>query len=272
MKKDCIEHSPEAQIKALVLEHLNQTKALTKQDVIISELFIDNYSRRADLVVSKMDKLFAYEIKSEADSLHRLNAQIEKYVESFDKTVVVAHQSHINKILKMLPTEVGVWQVTDEKIEILRDGKLRSRQDKKNFLQFMRAQEVKAFLRKENVAFKNQNRKSLEDLAIKFSLKKLRAVSVETLRRRYRPSTEKFWTSVTAAKTITASDVAELSLYLEKRKINRSVEIKQSLFWTEWKKDLNCESDDPLLLKLRKNSGAPIFGCIPANLVDVLST
>lgn len=53
-----------------------------------------------------------YEIKSEYDSLDRLPNQIKAYSECFDNIYVVTHSSHINGLNNILPSYVGIIELT----------------------------------------------------------------------------------------------------------------------------------------------------------------
>jgi len=77
----------EGDIKAAVIDRLFASAALSDA-VLINEMVIANWSRRADLVVAN-GKLHAFEIKSDFDSLRRLQGQVETYLSRFDKVTVV---------------------------------------------------------------------------------------------------------------------------------------------------------------------------------------
>ncbi len=62
----------ESDIKALLIQFLMEKNILSEDAIIINELTVDKYARRADIVLLKKDELHAYEIKSDADSLTRL--------------------------------------------------------------------------------------------------------------------------------------------------------------------------------------------------------
>lgn len=64
-------------------------------------------SCKADLAILNGTST-AYEIKSERDSLVRLESQIRSYCRFFAATNVIASEAHIQDILKTVPAEVGV--------------------------------------------------------------------------------------------------------------------------------------------------------------------
>lgn len=53
-----------------------------------------------------------YEIKSERDSLARLENQVENYKRVFAKVFVIASKDHVGSIFKTVPTDVGVLELT----------------------------------------------------------------------------------------------------------------------------------------------------------------
>ena len=76
----------------------------------IAEMFIDGFSRRADLVMAN-GKLAAFEIKSDRDSLDRLDGQLRSYLRFFEQVSVVCAERHLPGVLAMAPAEVGVLRV-----------------------------------------------------------------------------------------------------------------------------------------------------------------
>jgi hypothetical protein len=68
---------------------------------------------RADVVIINGETT-VYEIKSEFDSLKRINQQILDYTSIFDKVYVVVHPTHVNQIEKKIPNQCGII-VLDQK-------------------------------------------------------------------------------------------------------------------------------------------------------------
>ena len=108
----------EIDIKAIILEYLIAKSRLNENHSIISEFAVDRNSRRADLVIADDRRLTGFEIKSEADSLCRLTGQTEKYLDYFDKVIVVAAPKHISNIVKTTPKNVAIWEVSNKGIKI----------------------------------------------------------------------------------------------------------------------------------------------------------
>ena len=79
--------------------------------------------RRADLVAIINNKTVAYEIKSELDSLSKLSAQIDDYVNVFNEVyVVLAEKYKRSSIISKLPQKVGIYYI-DQNNKISLDRK-----------------------------------------------------------------------------------------------------------------------------------------------------
>jgi len=74
---------------------------------IYNEFSVDHGEHRIDVVVVNND-IHGYEIKSDADTLHRLPAQAEAYSNVFNKVTLVAGGSHIFEALFIIPDWWGV--------------------------------------------------------------------------------------------------------------------------------------------------------------------
>src|SRR5690606_2453850 len=115
---------PEDRIKSALINHLIEIGFLTNEDLILSEYSLPEKNRRIDIALFKADKAYAFEIKSEKDSLKRLPGQIKDISTAFDKTIVIYEKRHENSILSELETNIGAWLFTDNKFIKKRRGKL----------------------------------------------------------------------------------------------------------------------------------------------------
>lgn len=90
--------------KLLLGRHsLNTTTALTEVTIGKS---------KADFILIN-GKATLYEIKTELDSLDRLQSQLENYYKAFDYIYVITHESHLTKVLELLKdSTVGVCVLT----------------------------------------------------------------------------------------------------------------------------------------------------------------
>lgn len=76
---------------------------------VLNEFRVGN--SKADLGVIN-GTLTGYEIKSDRDNLNRLNSQVEDYKKFFRKMYVVASSSQIEGIVEVIPSEIGVLELT----------------------------------------------------------------------------------------------------------------------------------------------------------------
>ncbi|TOG98235.1 hypothetical protein CGI90_26305, partial [Vibrio parahaemolyticus] len=113
----------ESELKALTLNHMLAKGYLIETDVISNEYLLRSSSRRADMVISKNGELWAFEIKSEADSLSRLNGQVDAYLKYFDKVIVVSASKHVRNVMNSVPKEVAVWEVRGSNIVVVQRGR-----------------------------------------------------------------------------------------------------------------------------------------------------
>lgn len=113
----------------------------------ISELFLDNFSRRADLVMAN-GKLAVFEIKSSRDTLDRLVGQLETYLLLFEHVTIVCASKHLAGVEAVAPSGVGIWEAQgDGSMRIVRRARARSISSKKSWVSFLPVDELRALLR-----------------------------------------------------------------------------------------------------------------------------
>ncbi|WP_085647973.1 MULTISPECIES: sce7726 family protein [unclassified Pseudomonas] len=116
----------EKEIKAALIDWL-EAKGMVQDAVIINEMVVANWTRRADIAIAN-GRLYGFEIKSEADSLKRLPGQIESFSNHFDKVTIVAASKFINQVKEEYPSEIGILEAYriqgTVKIKQVRAGKL----------------------------------------------------------------------------------------------------------------------------------------------------
>jgi len=81
--------------------------------LVIDELGLNHGKNRADIAVVN-GLMIGYEIKSDTDSLYRLEKQIKSYNEIFDEINIIVGLRHFKNICKNLPEWWGI--ITVEKI------------------------------------------------------------------------------------------------------------------------------------------------------------
>lgn len=112
----------------------------------VSELFIDAFARRADLVMAN-GKLSAFEIKSDRDTLDRLDGQLETYMRLFEQVTVVCAERHQAGVEERVPDGVGVWVLAlDGHISVLRKAKTHKQVSHQSWLSFLPVDELRGLL------------------------------------------------------------------------------------------------------------------------------
>ncbi|WP_460107606.1 sce7726 family protein [Pseudomonas sp. H1_F01] len=104
------EKSAEARLKAAVIDRLINSGILDENSVLVSELTVDNWTHRTDIVLAN-GRLWGFELKSEKDSLSRLPAQIKSFSRHFEKFVLVVSKKFEKRVLELIKDAngVGLW-------------------------------------------------------------------------------------------------------------------------------------------------------------------
>jgi hypothetical protein len=98
----------ERRLKACVIDRLLSSKHVDDDAVILTELTVGNWARRADIVLAN-GRLWGFEIKSERDRLVRLRGQLEAFTNYFEKFNLVVAERFENDAFTMSPDFVGIW-------------------------------------------------------------------------------------------------------------------------------------------------------------------
>lgn len=188
----------EGDIKAAVIDKLFSADALVDA-VLINEMVVANWSRRADLVVAN-GKLHAFEIKSDLDSLRRLEGQLETYLHRFDKVTVVSTPKFISLIKESADPRVEIWCATEcakgVEISVARRGMSSNVTNKRILCGYLLKGELVSLLGTYGRAVSvDMPRNELETLAEALAIKCLRAFVLEALKRRYSNTFESFCNS-----------------------------------------------------------------------------
>lgn len=82
------------------------------EDVLIDELTMPDGCSRVDVAMVN-GHIEAFEIKSDADSLHRLAAQVAGYAPYFDRLSIITGPKHLTAAAGMVPLHWGIAHVKD---------------------------------------------------------------------------------------------------------------------------------------------------------------
>jgi len=189
MKKNATAPPLEPAIKAALVDRLRTNGVLSEDAIIINEFPVDGWSRRADLVVVN-SRLHVFEIKSEADNLTRLLAQMSTYERFFDKVTLVCGPSHIKRALEYLEPRIEIIAAEHRNEGIflrrVRRGTTKTVIDKQALLQLMTNKEITSLLSENQLAYKARaRRKNLIFLASHLRARSIHAAAIASLKIRY---------------------------------------------------------------------------------------
>lgn len=152
----------ESEIKSIFLNKLIVSKRINFESVVVSEFSIDKYSKRADLMVINEDLFFAVEIKSEADSLIRLDSQLDKYQQYFDKVILVVAEKHLCKVMEKVGSNIEVWSISAKSnLKQVQRGKRNQRGDVKKYFDLLSKREVEKFFSLHGFRLQSESRSDL---------------------------------------------------------------------------------------------------------------
>ena len=147
--------------------------------------------RRADLVAIINNKTVAYEIKSELDSLSKLSAQIDDYVDVFNEVyVVLAEKYKRSSIISKLPQKVGIYYIDqNNKISLQRKAKEQRILNPEKLIYFFKKEEM---VRLGNMDSNFSLRKTREKFLKQNSIKNIVEYSKNILRNKYQDKYKTF--------------------------------------------------------------------------------
>ncbi|WP_192847121.1 sce7726 family protein [Aureimonas sp. AU4] len=176
---------PEDRIKAAVIDRLVDACHVDADSVLISEMTVADWSRRADVVLAN-GHLWGFEVKSEADNLTRLPGQIDTFRRHFEKLVVVSAKRFEAAVGSMIPPGVGLW--IEDNGEIKQKVAPRCfKLTKQAYLSLMTATEIASLLSCNGLKVKKgTTRLQLVESAEKLPLTDLAGSARAAIKRRYR--------------------------------------------------------------------------------------
>lgn len=197
----------EPNIKATLINHLRRSGVISLGTPILSEFSIFDGARRADLCIIIKNRMIAFEIKSEADSLTRLEGQIEDYLNYFDKVVVVTAPKFTAQIKEKVPKNVGIWEINNDSITQKQRGNISLNRDKKYLTSMLRKKDLDALKR----THKSNSLDSINEF-------KIRKFVLNNISSRYQPYFLNFWHHI-ENRHATVCDLKHLSPYIEAREM-----------------------------------------------------
>lgn len=133
---------------------------------------------------------YAYEIKTEFDTLDKLNKQIEDYSKVFEYIYIVIHRCHLNKAVKMIPDHCGIitYRIVDGELKFnfykkVRKNKYLSMDDQVKTLNSKELTQMLKELKSKEIP---AERHLKEEIIKKYSQRKVNAIYKKILKERYR--------------------------------------------------------------------------------------
>jgi hypothetical protein len=158
-------------------------------DAIGNEVLFSQARRRSDLlIISK--KFHALEIKGDVDNLTKLTKQLKDYQKTFDKVSVVTTPKHYTKLLCIVPQNVGIILVENDRICIKRKPIVNKKLDKLSLLTFLDRPCLIKLLSDKNDAKYTEELRLLASKQI--SIKTIREVAYQRLKEKYLPLFQRF--------------------------------------------------------------------------------
>ena len=125
------------------------------KNIVAQKLFLKKHNNNATMITelrvgnNKADCVIVngcttcYEIKTKFDSLVRLPEQISTYLKIFEKVYVVCDKSHTQKVISIVPENVGIIELTDRDalIEIRKANKIQVDIDREIMINSLRKAE-----------------------------------------------------------------------------------------------------------------------------------
>ncbi len=172
----------ENQIREVLVSKLRKSSA-GESAAFISEMFIDQFSRRADLIMVGA-KLAVFEIKSGRDSLDRLDGQLESYCRFFEQVTIVCAPKHVDGVESLASADIGIWSIADDgKISIVRLAKRLPKLSSEKWLSFLPVDQLKVLLRSQGESISGP-RHELVYAALTMSTRHVRCFVLSYLQRR----------------------------------------------------------------------------------------
>ncbi|SET06348.1 hypothetical protein SAMN03159342_01190 [Pseudomonas sp. NFPP04] len=184
-------------IKAAVIAKI-QTKVNSDGAVLINEMVFSHGARRADLAVVN-GNLHAFEIKSDLDTLRRLEGQVSDYSSRFDKLILVVSEKFVEHALQS-NEKIGVWKASLDlngkvRLQVIRPGRLDRVRDVGFLCDFLLKSELIDLVRahKKYTYLSRLSRENLTALALDIPISIIRDFMLRAIKLRYEKTSSLFF-------------------------------------------------------------------------------
>ncbi len=222
----------ELAMKAIFLQAMRANKVIDRNSVIASEYVLARNGRRADLAILAND-FIGVEIKSDFDTLYRLEEQIAAYERCFEKTVVVLAAKHLDPCLAIAPRHVEVWIIDGAGTpRMMRAGANPPRFSDEFRLNLLPI----ATLRKLSNSPKGTKRADIIRECSQLPPEWIFGAVKDHFRNSFEKTSGEFWEGITRKK-ISQTDVLNLSRYADDRLRSTNAMTERTKFWEEWNRN-----------------------------------
>ena len=164
--------------------------------------------------------MVAIEIKSEKDSLFRLEGQLEEYRKYFDRVIVAVAGKYVEGVLAIADDDVAVWEVTSDGLKVIRKGRLIKNISKQNYLELMTKREVSLLARRIGIIPSDlamyELKMEVSSRLNKISKSDVKDILLDGISKRFSMPSNRFLAKVCAFGSVRPSDVILLSPYLKR--------------------------------------------------------
>jgi hypothetical protein len=223
----------EADLKAVVLRELVRVNKLDRRSSISSEFTLGT-ERRADLAVFNGTEFIGIEVKSDFDTLKRLEGQHLAYSKVFDRIIIVVADRHAPRILDDQCGNADIWSVSPfGEVKLVRVAREQPTLCKQALAALLPKAELAKLIgaeRKLRVARASLNSR-IDDIGID----SIRDAVVQSFTRRFEITSRRFFKGVSGGE-IEPHHLARLSRFEQQRKAIQAHKRKNEKFWKEWAK------------------------------------
>ncbi|EHQ5004380.1 sce7726 family protein [Salmonella enterica] len=210
----------EQDVKVALIDWLFR-KGLLENATIINEMVVANWSRRADLAVAN-GHLQAFEIKSDFDSLKRLDGQLETFTSRFEKVTVVCAPKFTYEIAKKVKSDVGVIEYLNTnkgvRFKIVQRGRTAVLGNKKVYINFLLKKELQLLLIENGKKFLFESgREALERIAEQIPLSRIRDFVLKSIKQRYKETSDDYLNKLSSSDFSNTDDLILLSKSKKRR-------------------------------------------------------
>ncbi len=115
--------------------------------VVGNEVLFSTNKCRADILMLKNNKTYAYEIKSDSDNFIEIEEQLTQYLSTFNYTYLVVTNKHKNQIERISNFNMGIILYTNPGFTLVKKPTLSTQILRENLVEFLPKTELKNLLK-----------------------------------------------------------------------------------------------------------------------------